>query len=338
MTQIQSSQDILVDVRKILGQEIRITRRGWAVYWCPKHPDEAQKGSTGEPNFGVDLSTGRYNCFRCGFKGGSLKSLARALGATYVPKNMKPVKRRPRRELNHGYDLSQVQEAIADSQSRLLRSPAMSYLRQRGVTPYTAMVYGLGYGVGAPYISHDTAQAGYKLGLITREGTWLWQEGVLYADPVSNPKVLNVRYLPNQYLGEARQFQLGKHPHRTWGERTTPLGAWRITPRTHGVVVVEGLFDMLVGAQCLDERHLYPEYACVYTNGASPSFEILEWFAGHNYDYYLIRDMDKAGADWVEMITTPLRERKRRFVVLDPPDTLDPDEAFLRGWWPPIIS
>jgi len=334
----QSSQDILADVRKILGQEIRITKRNWAVYWCPKHPDESQIGSTGEPNFGVDLNTGRYNCFRCGFKGGSLKSLARAVSATYVPKNVEFIKRRPKRDLTHGYVVSQVQEAIADAQSRLLNSTAMSYLRQRGITPYTAMVYGLGYAVGAPYISCDTAQAAYKLGLITRGGTWLWQESVLYADPVSNPSVLNVRYLPSQFLGGPRDFQLGKHPHRTWGERTTPLGAWRITPRTRGVVIVEGLFDMLVGAQCLDERRLYPEYVCVYTNGASPSFEILEWFAEHDYDYYLIRDMDMAGADWVEMTTTAMGEKKRRFVVLYPPNDLDPDEAFLNGWWPPIIS
>ncbi len=95
---------------------------------------------------------------------------------------------------------------------------------------------------------------------------------------------------------------------------------------------------MLVGAQCLDQRRLYPEYVCVYTNGASPSFEILDWLAEHDYDYFLIRDMDKAGADWVEMITTALRGKKRRYAVLFPPNDLDPDEAFLSGWWPPIIS
>lgn len=292
---LQTAEDILKDVRKILGQEIRITKRNWAIYWCPSHPDESQKGSTGEPNFGVDLSTGRYNCFRCGFKGGSLKSLAKAIGAEYAPKNVEFIKRRPRRDANNGYDVSHVLEAIADSQGRLLKSPAMSYLKHRGVTPYTAMVYRLGYAVGTPYISRDTAQAGYKLGLITRGGTWLWQESILYADPVSDPKALNVRYLPGEYMKQPRDFQLGKHPHRTWGERTAPLGAWRITPRTRAVVIVEGLFDMLVGAQCLDERHLFPEYVCVYTNGASPAFEMLDWFAEYDYDYFLIRDMDKAG-------------------------------------------
>jgi len=51
-----------------------------------------------------------------------------------------------------------------------------------------------------------------------------------------------------------------------------------------------------------------------------------------------LRDMDKAGADWVEMIAPALREKNRRYTVLFPPDNLDPDEAFLSGWWPPIIS
>lgn len=334
----QTSESILADVRKILGPEIKITKRGWAIYWCPSHPDESQGGTTGEPNFGVDLSTGRYNCFRCGFKGGSLKSLAAAVGADYAPKQAEFIKRRPKRDISSGYDLTHISEAIADAQGRLLKSPVMTYLRHRGVTPYTAMVYGLGYAVGAPNISRDTAKAGYELGLITRGGIWLWAESVMYADPVTSPKVLNVRYLPNEYLKYPREFQLGKHPHRTWGERTAPLGAWRITPKTRALIVVEGLFDMLIGAQCLDERRLHPEYACVYTNGASPSYEILDWFAEHNYEYFLIRDMDKAGSDWAQMLTTAMKEKNRRYTVLFPPNTMDPDEAFLSGWWPPIIS
>ena len=103
-------------------------------------------------------------------------------------------------------------------------------------------------------------------------------------------------------------------------------------------MVVEGLFDMLIGAQVLEQRRLYPEIACVYTNGASPSSEIVDWFAGHDYEYFLIRDMDKAGAHWTEMITTALKEKDRRYSLLFPPDNKDPDEAFLDGWWPPIIS
>jgi hypothetical protein len=333
-----TNEEILAEARKILGaQEIEITKKGWAVFWCPAHPDEAQAGATGLPNFGIDLHTGRYNCFRCGFKGGSLANLAKALRVNYVPKTAEYIPRRPKREFTDGYSVGDVAEAIADAQGRLLRSPAMSYLKLRGVTPHTAMVYGLGYAVGAPFVSRETAQAGWKLSMIHRR-EWLWAESVIYADPVVDPRLINIRYLPHEYVKQPRGFQLGKHPHRTWGDRLVPLGAWRITGRTRGIMIVEGLFDMLVGAQCLDQRRLYPEYVCVYTNGAAPSFEMLDWFAEHDYDYFLIRDMDKAGADWVEIITAALRGKKRRYAVLFPPNDLDPDEAFLSGWWPPIIS
>src|SRR5574339_564500 len=127
----QTSEEILADVRKILGEEIRITKRNWAVYWCPNHPDESQKGSTGEPNFGIDLNTGRYNCFRCGFKGGSIASLAKALHVNYTPKNKEYIPRKPKREFTDGYSVVDVAEAIADAQSKLLTSSAMSYLKHR---------------------------------------------------------------------------------------------------------------------------------------------------------------------------------------------------------------
>ena len=59
---------------------------------------------------------------------------------------------------------------------------------------------------------------------------------------------------------------------------------------------------------------------------------------GRNMFSLNLRDMDNAGADWVEMIATALRGKERRYTVLFPPNGLDPDEAFLSGWWPPIIS
>jgi DNA primase len=333
-----ANEEILAEARQILGtQEIEITKKGWAVFWCPAHPDEAQAGTTGAPNFGIDLHTGRFNCFRCGFKGGSLTSLAKALRVDYVPKNREYIPRKSKREFTDGYSVRDAFEAVADAQARLLKSPAMSYLKHRGVTPYTAMVYGLGYAVGAPYVSRETAQAGWKLGMIYR-GEWLWAESVIYADPVADPKVINVCYLPPEYIKQPRAFQLGKHPHRTWGERLAPLGAWRMTERTRAVLIVEGLFDMLIGAQFLEQHRLYPEVVCVYTNGASPSSEIIDWFGDHDLEYFLVRDMDKAGADWTSMITKVLKENNRTYTLLFPPDDMDPDEAFLSGWWPPCIS
>jgi hypothetical protein len=211
----------------------------------------------------------------------------------------------------------------------------MSYLKHRGVTPYTAMMYGLGYGIGSPAVSYPTTNAGYKLGMVYRR-EWLWSESVVYADPVTDPAVLNVRYLPPEYMRHGRGFELEKD-HRTWGDRLAPLGAWRITERTQAIMAVEGLFDMLVGAQFLDQRGLYPDIACVYTNGASPSAEIVEWFAQHDYDYFLIQDPDKAGDTWTKTLTGVINEKGYKYTLIYPPDEMDPDEAFLSGWWPPCI-
>ena len=333
----QTRDQILDEARKILKtNELRINKKGWAEFWCPAHPDEQRGGTTGVPNFAIDLNTGRYNCFRCGFKGGSLYSLAKKLGADYQPKQAEFIVKRPKREINGGVTVADLLEALADAQSRILSSSAMSYLKHRGVTPYTAMMYGLGYGIGNPAVSYSTTDAGYKLGMVYHR-EWLWSESVVYADPVTDPAVLNVRYLPSEYMRHGRGFELGKHPHRTWGDRLAPLGAWRITERTQAVMVVEGLFDMLVSAQFLDQRGLYPDIACVYTNGASPSAEIIEWFGEHDYDYFLIQDMDKGGDDWTATLTRVMNEKGFKYTLIYPPVDMDPDQAFLSGWWPPCI-
>jgi hypothetical protein len=332
----QTRDQILEEARKILKtNELRINKKGWAEFWCPAHPDEQRGGTTGMPNFAIDLNTGRYNCFRCGFKGGSLYSLAKKLGADYLPKQAEFIVKRPKREVNGGITVADLSEALADAQSRILSSSAMLYLKHRGVTPYTAMMYGLGYGIGNPAVSYATSDAAYKLSLVLRR-EWLWSESVVYADPVTAPAVLNVRYLPPEYMRHRRGFEL-KKDHRTWGDRLAPLGAWRITERTQAIMAVEGLFDMLVGAQFLDQRGLYPDIACVYTNGASPSAEIVEWFAQHDYDYFLIQDPDKAGDRWTETLTGVMNEKGYKYTLIYPPDDKDPDKAFLSGWWPPCI-
>ena len=82
---------------------------------------------------------------------------------------------------------------------------------------------------------------------------WLWSESVVYADPRTDPAVLNVRYLPPEYMRHGRGSSWRKTTEH--GVIALWLGAWRITERTQAVMVVEGLFDMLVGAQ-LDQRRL----------------------------------------------------------------------------------
>jgi hypothetical protein len=74
-------EDILKDVREILGQEININKQGWAIYWCPKHPDE-QRAGTQENLTSVSISVQvDTTAFGAGSKVdpcvGSQKSLAR---------------------------------------------------------------------------------------------------------------------------------------------------------------------------------------------------------------------------------------------------------------------
>ena len=101
-------------------------------------------------------------------------------------------------------------------------------------------------------------------------------------------------------------------------------------------MVVEGLFDMLVGAQTVQERNLDHEICAVYTNGSSVKGAMLKWFSEHaqGYDFLLIRDPDDAGTFWEKSLKEVLG---RKTVCLTPPDNLDPDEAFLSGWWPSSI-
>ena len=89
------------------------------------------------------------------------------------------------------------------------------------------------------------------------------------SDPITRPSVLNVRYIPEEKLPVGtRPFPIEEN-HHTWGVRQDPLGSWRIANTTRVLLVVEGLFDMLVGSQVIAERNLHPEIVAVYTNGAS---------------------------------------------------------------------
>ena len=85
----QTRDQILDEARRILKtNELRINKKGWAEFWCPAHPDEQRGETTAVPNFAIDLNTGRYHCFRCGFKGGSLYSLAKSLARTIDPSRL----------------------------------------------------------------------------------------------------------------------------------------------------------------------------------------------------------------------------------------------------------
>jgi hypothetical protein len=345
--------DIVAEATKIL-QSPPVTppdSRGWAHWWCPFHPDSNRAGRGGTPNFGINVEIGYYKCLRCGESGPSLSHLSHKLGKGWRPDlSQNAAINNYSREVPKS-KVNQLDEALSAARSSLLTSPAMPYLKERGLKPYTALVYGLAYGHPTPYISKGTAVSAYEAKLVLRSGVWLWAGSVVYADPISRPTVLNVRYIPDRYLkAGTRPFDIEEN-HHTWGVRQAPLGSWRITGETKVLVVVEGLFDMLVGAQAVSERHLHPEVVTVYTNGASPVYRMLDWFTANatKYDFVLIPDQDQAGLGgydeekkkpilgWLQHITAALDKGGGRHFEVNTPDRLDPDEAFLSGWWPSVI-
>jgi hypothetical protein len=346
--------DILAEATRILQSPpvIPPDHRGWAHWWCPFHGDSLRAGQGGHPNLGINLEIGYYKCMRCGASGPSLSHLSHQLGQGWRPDLTQAAAmdnyaaREPRKSR-----VTELDEALSAARAALLRSPAMDYLQSRGVKKYTAISYGLGYGHPTPYISKDTALSAYASKLVLRSGVWLWAGGVVYADPLTRPTVLNVRYIPQEKLpAGTRPFPIEEN-HHTWGVRQGPLGGWRIANTTKALLVVEGLFDMLVGSQAIAERKLHPEVVAVYTNGASPVQRMLHWFTENasKYDFILVPDQDKAGLGgwdekrhkavpgWLQHLVEAINKGNGRYCAINTPDRLDPDEAFLSGWWPSLI-
>jgi hypothetical protein len=329
-------QDILSIAEGILGTAVRVEdHRGWAIFWCPFHNDASREGQGGQPNFGVNLQSGYWKCLRCGASGGSLRSLQEKLGRGYLPPVSESKPTRPKRPPTQ---VQLLDEAVSEARTCVQTSPAWSYLSQRGVTPYTALVYGLGYGIPVPCVHSEIRDAAKQSMMVRRDGTWLWAGGVVYADPPTQPSVMNVRYIPEEQLPKGtRNFTPAKN-HKTWGNRLQPLGSWRITPATRTILVLEGLFDMLITAQKIHQLGRDGEVVAVYTNGASPSARMLQWFRDHNqYEYLLLSDPDNAGDEWAGHLTDAIRGGGAGVQTLRPPAPLDPDEAILSGWWPSIL-
>ena len=329
-------QDILSIAEEILGTAVRVEEhRGWAIFWCPFHNDAGREGRGGQPNFGVNLQSGYWKCLRCGASGGSLNSLQDKLGRGYIPPVSEP---RPTRPDRPPTQVQLLDEAVSESRTCVQTSPAWSYLSRRGVTPYTALVYGLGYGIPVPRVRQKILEAARQSMMVRRDGTWLWAGGVVYADPPTQPSVMNVRYIPEEQLPRGtRNFTPAKN-HKTWGNRVQPLGSWRITTDTRTIIVLEGLFDMLITAQKIHQLGRETDTVAVYTNGASPSAKMMQWFREHNrYEYVLLCDPDQAGDEWAGHLTGAIQKGGACVRSLRPPEPLDPDQAILSGWWPDIL-
>ncbi|RMD62217.1 hypothetical protein D6833_07200 [Candidatus Parcubacteria bacterium] len=324
--------DIYTEACKLMGGEPvkGPDRRGWMHFWCPFHPDAERRGKRGNPNFGINVNEGNWKCFVCGKKGGSLYALAKALGKDGRYLRQATMSPGPRNSPQEASSVPYIAEAISVARSALFRSPVWPYLTQeRGVLPETAAVYGLGYGVPYPKVSKATYAKALEAKLATKRGWWLWAEGIVYAEPPTNPITIQVRHTREN----------APHKYQTWGPGLAqPMGAWRCDRDTRTIVVVEGMIDMLIIAQALTQRDL-KHVRAVYTAGATPSYTMLGWFTQHpEYEYILIADPDNAGLQWIDTVSNAIKEGGAEFVALFPPNDLDPDEAILKGWWPGELS
>jgi len=330
------NQDILSAAEELLGKAVKIeAHRDWAIFWCPFHGDQIRAGQGGHANFGVHLVKGYWKCLRCGAMGGSLKSLANKLGTDWKPPETDTTRRKPAR-LPTQVDC--LDEAMSDARSHLHRAPAMQYLASRGVSAYTALVYGLGYGNPIPAVRKNVINAAKQSLMVRKDGRWLWSGSVVYADSPIKPTVINARYIPESQLPPGTRNFIPSENHKTWGNRIQPLGAWRIKSTTRQIIVVEGLFDMLITAQKIHQLGLGETVSAVYTNGASPAHRMLAWFHQRGeYSYTLIHDPDKAGYEWCETVSGAIRYATPHVRIVSTPGNLDPDEAILAGWWPEIL-
>lgn len=313
-----ATMDILKEAVEILGQPVKVEgHRGWAIFWCPFHNDAARRGRRGQPNFGVQLDEGYWKCLRCGASGPSIPVLRRKLGSWRPGPPVAFTQRKTSR-------ISRLDEALSEARAALPGSLAEQFLIQRGLRPSAALTYGLGFGVPHPSVHLDVVQAARHARLVAEDGHWLWSGGLVYADPPVHPITIQVRHLRSG----------GDKKYQTWGRLHRPLGSWRLTQKTCTVIVLEGLLDMLVVAQALRDRREDTSIGVVYTGGASPSRPMLEWFATCGFGFLLIPDPDEAGRGWTKALKTAIQRGSGKLRVIRTPDSLDPDQAVLRGWWP----
>ncbi|MBN1666418.1 MAG: hypothetical protein JW862_05000 [Anaerolineales bacterium] len=321
-----SSINILSEAIQILGPPVKIEEhRGWAIWWCPFHQDAARSGKSKRPNFGVNFTPegGYWKCLRCGAHGPNLKKLRQQLGVYQPPAVVTEV-------VQAQPQVAQLDEALIEARAALRQSKAWTYLTaERKVLPQTILMYGLGYGLSRPQVHLETLKAAQYSRLVSRKGWWLWAQGVVYAEPLSSPSAIQVRH----------RREGARNKYQTWGRQLVPYGSWRIADQTDTLVSVEGMLDMLIFAQALEERSISPAALPLYTGGSSPSHQILAWYQENasRYRHILVPDPDEAGWSWMDAISAALTQGgDQDYEIYFPPENLDPDEAILKGWWPAI--
>lgn len=141
------------DLERLVGQRVRLTRRGRAAWGlCPFHGERT-------PSFKVER--GRFHCFGCGADGDAIEWVCRTEGLDFVDAvrhlaaevGVQVPERRPatsedQAKRDHRRQLLTVNRFAANFYARCLEryEPAMRYLvEERGLTEETIRTWGLGW-------------------------------------------------------------------------------------------------------------------------------------------------------------------------------------------------
>jgi transcription elongation factor Elf1 len=146
-------EDIISVLNKVLKQKGRIRRGEDLVYFCPACNHYKRK-------LEVNIFTGKYHCWVCGFSGLSFKTLFKKLNAPpeayYIIKESYKLKPKDENEIDHLFDTKEKERNVVNflpkefkpiylPQKSIEYKHAINYLKKRGVTKFDMYRYNIGY-------------------------------------------------------------------------------------------------------------------------------------------------------------------------------------------------
>ena len=147
-------QEAIISVlNKLLHQVPKIRKGTDAVYHCPSCKHYKRK-------LEINLHTGKYNCWVCGFSGTSFKSLFKKLNApaeyyTSIGLSQKSFSKKPNTEFSISFEdkpeelklvkLPKEYKPISEPVNELEYKHALKYLKSRNITKNDIIRYNIGY-------------------------------------------------------------------------------------------------------------------------------------------------------------------------------------------------
>ena len=265
-------QDLLarVDIVDVVGQHVQLRKGGANLLGlCPFHSEKS-------PSFTVSPTKQFYHCFGCGAHGTAIRFLMEHTGASFpdavrslagsagmkVPEEERSPQQRAARAQREAVVSrhSQVLETANNLYRQQLRtaSPAIAYLKGRGLSGEIAAKFGLGWaggdrqGLAAVLPEYDDpllVEAG--LVILNEEGRRYdrFRERVMF--PIRNTRGHLIGF-GGRIIGKGEPKYLNSPETPIFSKGTELYGLWegRLAIRSSGmVVVVEGYMDVVALAQ-----------------------------------------------------------------------------------------